>query len=64
MLTREQNARAKMDMIEVSNKLEMIKHCDANTSNLLETRSIATVTDPLPSSDQLQQNSRNDDDVS
>ncbi|CAG9539042.1 unnamed protein product [Cercopithifilaria johnstoni] len=61
-LTRQQNVRSKMDMIDVSHKLELIKARDINTSNTIGTRSVATVTDPLPS-DRFRQNSHNDDNV-
>lgn len=49
-------------MIDLSNKLEVVKARDRN-SNEMETRSVATVTDPLPS-DQCRQNSHSDDNVS
>ncbi|VDK87360.1 unnamed protein product [Onchocerca ochengi] len=60
ILTRQQDVPPKMDMNHLSNKLEVIK---ANqTSNEMTTRSVATVTDPLPSN-RCRQNSHNDDNV-
>uniref|UniRef100_A0A0R3RWT8 HAP1 N-terminal domain-containing protein n=1 Tax=Elaeophora elaphi TaxID=1147741 RepID=A0A0R3RWT8_9BILA len=61
MQTRQQNVCPKTDMIDVSNKLEVIKASDRRTSNVIETRSIATATDPLPTN-QYRRNSHNDDD--
>uniref|UniRef100_A0A1I7V6L8 HAP1 N-terminal domain-containing protein n=1 Tax=Loa loa TaxID=7209 RepID=A0A1I7V6L8_LOALO len=59
-----QNMQSEMDMTYLSNKLEMInKTRKMNNSNVLKTtRTVATLTDPLPS-DQYQQNSHNDDNV-
>uniref|UniRef100_A0A915PTV5 HAP1 N-terminal domain-containing protein n=1 Tax=Setaria digitata TaxID=48799 RepID=A0A915PTV5_9BILA len=47
---------------DLSNKLEMIKPSHSNASNGIGTRSIATVTDPLPS-DRYRQNSHSDGEV-
>uniref|UniRef100_A0AAF5RSX1 HAP1 N-terminal domain-containing protein n=2 Tax=Wuchereria bancrofti TaxID=6293 RepID=A0AAF5RSX1_WUCBA len=60
--TKQQNVQSVTDMTHLSNKLEMIEIHDVNNSNVVETRTVATVTDPLPS-DRYQQNSHCDDNV-
>ncbi|VDN94034.1 unnamed protein product [Brugia pahangi] len=60
---KQQNVQSVMDMTHLSNKLEMIEIVnDVSNSNVVETRTVATVTDPLPS-DRYQQNSHCDDNV-
>lgn len=61
--TKQQNVQSVMDMTHLSNKLEMIEIVnDVSNSNVVGTRTVATVTDPLPS-DRYQQNSHCDDNV-
>uniref|UniRef100_A0A183HB47 HAP1 N-terminal domain-containing protein n=1 Tax=Onchocerca flexuosa TaxID=387005 RepID=A0A183HB47_9BILA len=61
ILIRKQDVQqSKMDMNHLSDKLEVIK--DNQTLNEMTTRSVATVTDPLPSN-RCRQNSHSDDNV-
>ncbi|KAM3720846.1 Trafficking kinesin-binding protein [Dirofilaria immitis] len=61
--TKQEDIQSKMDTNHLSKKLELIKSNQIDISNVTETRSIATVTDPLPPHNRYRQNSHSDDSV-